>query len=98
MKFTFKTNKSTGKYRSFYPDSCDIKLEGKVVGSIYHADKVRIQLMVVKNDITEDKNRNCIWKNIFLAKTFNDLNEAKNFLNEHIEQIMLKYKLHKLED
>lgn len=96
-KFTFKTEKSTGAYRSFYDDIHYIKYEGKIVGSI-DAKTHQIRLMVYKNDIMEDKNPNCEWKNIFMKNEFDSIPQAKDFLNKHIEQILATYKLHQQED
>jgi len=67
MKFTFKTEKPTGAYRSFFSENHYIKLNKKQVGAI--ADRTwKIRLMVFKDDINEDGNANCQWKWISLKK------------------------------
>lgn len=94
MRFTFKTEKSIGKYRSFYPDSHLIKLNKKEVGLIEHKSPHHIRLMVVKSDINEDGNPNCKWKWITLKKKSKVLQEAKDFLNEYYYRITDEYKLY----
>jgi hypothetical protein len=100
MKFTFKTEKSTGRYRSFYPDSHIIKLNKKQCGIIEESDfktAYRIWLAVEKENINEDNNSNSTWKNIKFKKEFTSLQEAKDFLNENIDVIMKQCKLHLFE-
>jgi hypothetical protein len=97
-KFTFKTIKSTGKYRSFSSNEHNIKLNKKIVGSIDDELPFTIRLMVIKSDINEDKNPNCAWKGITLAHKSNSLQEAKNWLNENAELIQKKYNLYLMED
>jgi hypothetical protein len=88
MKFTFKTEKPTGRHKSLYPDIHYIKLHGHEVGVISHVYPFEIRLKVVKKDINEDGNPNCVWRWVTLAKKSNDLTEAKEYLNNHIETIM----------
>ena len=94
MKFTFKTEKSTGRYRSFYPDHHYIKLKRKEVGRIDDKIPHRIRLQVVKDDINEDENSNCEWIWITLKKESDSLQEAKDFLNANIEVITTKYNIY----
>jgi hypothetical protein len=98
-KFTFKTDKPTGRYRSFSEDQVHIKFNKAKVGEIYpvgryFTDGCKIRLMVEKENINEDNNPNCSWKNIFLKKSFSTIEEAKIWLNKIIEYILKKYKLH----
>jgi hypothetical protein len=51
-------------------------------------------LKIDKMDINEDGNPNCSWRWITLKKQSGSLQTAKDWLNEHIEDIMIKYKLH----
>lgn len=97
MKFTFKTEKSTGAWRSFSPDQHYIKLKKKEVGQIEDKKPYRIRLQVVKDDINEDGNPNCTWKWIRLKKESETLQEAKDFLNAVAGDIIAKYKIN-LED
>ncbi len=94
MKFTFKTEKPTGKYKSFSSPSHLIKLNKKEVGIIGDKSPYKIKLMVVKKDINEDGHPNCKWKWITLKKESKSLQEAKDFLNETIEAVMCAYELH----
>ena len=94
MKFTFKTIKPTGRYRSFEANNHHIKLKRKQLGSIDDKFPHSIRLMVVKKDILEDGNPNCNWKWITLSKKSDSIKEAKEFLNNNIEGIMNKYTLH----
>lgn len=86
MKFTFKANRPTGKYRSFFATTHDIKLKGEVVGEI--DDNLTIRLMILKKDINEDGNPNCKWKWVKLKKKSSTLEEAKEFLNSNIDKII----------
>lgn len=97
MKFTFKTEKETGRYRSFYPDQHFIKLNRKVVGSIDDEFPYAIRLIVVKKDINEDGNPNCEWRWVRLQKESSSLLEAKEFLNNNIDEILKKYSLKQLD-
>ena len=85
-KFTFKTIKSTGRWRSFEGDYILIKLNGKECGNIRDNEQHTIGFMVIKDDIMEDGNKNCIWKWIFLKDKFSSLNEAKEFLNINFDK------------
>jgi len=93
MKFTFKTEKPTGRYKSFFTPSHYIKYKKNIVGSIDFNTPHRIRLMVIKNDINEDGNPNCEWKWISLKKESETLEEAKEFLNENIKSIFTKHKI-----
>ena len=93
-KFTFKTKKATGRYRSFFHDYHIIKLKQKEVGSINDKYPHKIRLMVVKKDINEDGNANCKGKWITLKKESASLQDAKNFLNDMRDLILSKFELH----
>lgn len=86
-KFTFKQNKATGRYRSFFPENTTIKHNGKEVGTIFE-DGFRIQLQVIKKDILEDGNPNCVWKNVLLKYRPTSLQDAKDYLNNNQEKIL----------
>lgn len=100
-KFTFKTEKPTGRYSGFSNSTHYIKLKKHEVGEILkpnvgngqHTD-YKIRLSVLKKDINENEIPNCIWKNIFLKKPFNSLEEAKTFLNDNIDLICERYDLY----
>jgi hypothetical protein len=94
-KFTFKTEKAVGKYRSFYSDFHTIKLNKEVCGTIDDKEPYKISLMVVKDDINEDGNPNCKWKWIASTKEFKTLQEAKDFLSENFEAISSQYTIYK---
>jgi len=95
-KFTFKTDKATGMYRSFHPDHIAIKLNKIKCGGIDDKRPHQIRLQVIKKDIMEDGNPNCKWRNILLKKESNSLQEAKNWLNapEILKIIHEKYTLY----
>lgn len=95
-KFTFKTEKPTGKYASFQSANHIIKLDGKQVGTIDDKAPFTIRLMVIKNDLLEDGNKNCIWKWITLAKISENLDDAKKFVNDSFITLNKKYKLYQL--
>jgi hypothetical protein len=91
MKFTFKTEKSTGRYRTFHSDYHYVKLNKCVVGNISDEEPFKIHLMVIKNDVMEDGNKNCTWKWITLKKESSSLQEAKDFLNKHFSATFQKH-------
>lgn len=93
MKFTFKTEKPTGRYRSFLPEHHYVKLKKQTIGTIDDEQPHEIRLMVVKQDIMEDGNPNCDWKWIQLKAEFKTINEAKEFLNVNFIAINAKWKL-----
>jgi len=95
--FTIKTTRPTGKYKSFYSNLHEVKLKGKVVGSIEDNSTFTIRLMVMKKDIMEDKNPNCEWKWIALKNEFASLNDAKLFLKENYKEITRLFKLKMLD-
>lgn len=92
-KFTFKTEKPTGRYKSFYTEIHYIKLNGKEVGTI-DAEDFRIRLQVIKADIGEDGNRNCPWKWIKLAVKPESLESAKEYLNENFNAIKSSFNIY----
>ncbi len=53
-KFTFKTEKPTGKWKSFSNSNHYIKLNGKEVGTIAHETPFRLSFMVMKTDADKD--------------------------------------------
>lgn len=91
--FTFKTNKPTGPYRSFYDPTHTIKIKKVEVGSIHQQSPHRISLKVTKSSIDEDGNANCPWKWITLKKEFASVEEVKSFLKEHFMDITKKYNI-----
>jgi hypothetical protein len=98
MKFTFKTDHPTGKYKSFEPDYHHIKLNKKDVGYISDEKPYKIRLQVIKENINENGNPNCVWKWATLKKQSETLQEAKDFLNTNFESITQELKLYKLGD
>ena len=94
MKFTFKTDKPTGRYRSFFKSTHHIKLKKKRCGIITDEEPYRIKLQLMGND----ENPNCNWRWATLKVKFESVQEAKDFLNKHIEAILKKYELHFSDD
>ncbi len=94
-KFTFKTEKPTGSYRSFFPNLHYIKWNKKEVGDIDDKNPHTIRLKVYKSDINEDGNPNCLWKWIKFKKQFESVQDAKEWLNspEILEAIQTKFRL-----
>lgn len=92
-KFTFKTNKPTGKFAWVDKNSHYIKLDGISLGSIDDSFPHKIQFKVVKADINEDGNPNCPWKWVRLKKENKDINEAKEWLNNNFELLTNKLNL-----
>lgn len=93
MKFTFKTEKKTGLRRICYPPTHFIKFKKVWVGNISDDFNHRIRFMVLKEDKNEDGNPNSDFKWITLKKTFNSIQEAKEWLNQNIELIFKTFKI-----
>ena len=91
-KFTFKTTKPTGKFKSFETPYHEIFLNKIQVGIIDHLS-FDIRFMVIKKDINEDKNPNCPWKWIQLKRKSNSLQSAKDFILNYNDLIQEKYNL-----
>lgn len=87
-KFTFKTIKPTGRYKSFSSPDHEIKLNGVRVGSINNSPNHIITLMVLKKDINEDGNPNCVFKNVRLTVKNDTLQGAKDYLNNNFQRVM----------
>ena len=92
-KFTFKTDKPTGKYRYFQNSFHNIKLNKILVGSIDDSFPYRIRLKVLKPSINEDNNPNCSWKWISLKADFDSLIAAKSFVLVNGDQIQKQFNL-----
>lgn len=95
-KFTFKTEKPTGKYKSFINNVNNVLFNKKMVGLI-EPDNFKIRLMIVKDDINSDGNPNCPWKWITLSKNNETLQDAQKFLNDNFTNIFIKYTLYQSE-
>lgn len=91
QKFTFKTVKEMGRYRSFYPDQHHIKLNKIDVGYIDDGIGHKIRLKVWGSP---EDNPNSNWRWVKLAKEFNTVSEAKEFLNTNFDLINEKFKLY----
>jgi hypothetical protein len=90
--FTFKTEKPTGRYRSFDSNTNYIKLNKIEIGTISDEAPFIIRLRIIKTDIMENGNKNCPWKWIRLKKESASLKEAKEFLKNNVTGIITKYK------
>lgn len=98
-KFTFKTDKPTGKYSSFYNKTHNVKLGKSEIGLIKGQGKhgaedppYKINLRIIKSDINEDGNPQTSWKWITLKKECQSLDEAKEWLNLNFEKLNSVYK------
>ncbi len=93
LRISFKTNKPTGRYNSFYSAEHIVKVNGKQIGVINDGDW-SIRLMVIKDgDRFTDNNPNCNWKWITLSQKSETFDAAKVFLRAFIEIIDSKYPL-----
>lgn len=90
-KFTFKTEKPTGKWRSFSPTSYYVKYGNDIIGNIYE-EPWRVAIMVMKSNGVEGSNPNCPWMWLRFKDRFESLQAAKDWLNEHFKEITDKYK------
>lgn len=100
MKFTFKKEpRETGLRAVGHPHrSVTIKLKKKKVGMIHApywaSEEYKWKIMLMVED-PEGENRKWHW--ITLKARFDKEQEARDFLNEHIEEIMEKYDLHSMD-
>jgi len=97
-KFTFKKTINTGRYRSFELDYTNIKLGGKIVGTIgetrdSHGYKIRF---MIKKEETKEKPSP--FKSIFFKKLFSTEEEAREYIKTFNDQIQEKFDLYQLED
>ncbi len=90
-KFTFKTNKPTGRFSSFDNPSHDVKLNGKEVGTINDQAPHKISLYVMKTETITDNNPNCPWKRITLKQESTSIQEAKDWLNTNFDLLNRTY-------
>ena len=92
----FKTNKISGKWAWTTNPTYDVIINGSNVGTISHKSvfdkdeklEVGVGFRVVKNDILEDGNSNCIWKTVFLKARFKTVQETKDFITRHLDVIV----------
>lgn len=89
--FTFKKHKKEGAYRSFLLDFTDVKLDGKLVGSIRQLKCGQYEMGLII-----DSNEHPGWKWIFLKSRGQSEDACRNFLKSKFEGICFKYTLHPL--
>lgn len=101
-RFTTKTTKATGRYKSFFSDSHAIKHNKKVIGSIsgtghpLQTAPYKIKLQVIKSDLNKNNNSNCEWECITLKARFDSVDEAKEWIKKPAiaEAILAKYNIY----
>ncbi len=89
----FKTNRPTGKYRSFSATTVDIVEHGKKCGWIQgglRADATQVWLHV------KDENEKCGWKNRCLINHHNSIAEAKQWVKTFWKDISVAHAIHYL--
>lgn len=93
-KFTFKRNPPTGRYRSFEQESQDIKIKGKIVGTI-NEQKGFSEWKV--SFVIEDDIEKCGWRWIRLARKFTSWKTAREWCNLNFLNINQQFKLKQLD-
>jgi len=88
LKLTFKTEKPTIKWKHPFHH---IKLNRIEVGSIDDEFPHYIRLKVIKENLYEDGNPNCIWKWITLQHNSTSVENAKQFMIDNLKPITEKY-------
>jgi len=91
MKFTFKTEKPTGKWKSFEPDHHLIKLKRKECGNITDAAPHVIRFSIKREP---SKTHPAPFHYVTLKKKFDSLDGAKSFLVENTDKIVNQFNLH----
>ena len=93
--FTFKTEKPEGRYRSFFRTTHHIKLNKINVGQIdFRNGKWKVSFMLIKSDIMEDDNPNCVWMWKRLVPEFDNVEQAKSWVkvnSDYIQQTLPIY-------
>lgn len=78
----------------------DIKINGKRCGLIVHPswnsknNDIRIILMVVKNKVDEDGNKNCPWKWATLKYVPTSDDDARELLKKNVDMLVEKINLY----
>ncbi len=104
--FTFK-NAEVYKFSSFFAGSSKIKFQGNVIGNItelrnnfahdYGENNYKWEIRIaVKKERTEKNNSNFEWKKV--AKKFDTLQDAKNFINENKNLFHKQFNFHFLDE
>ena len=95
MKFTFKKHKAETGLRAvgYGRQSMDIKLDGKVVGTIsapnwQTPDGLWRILLMVKRKEAPTKNEPCTWEWIVLKFKAPTEEECRKFINDNMQQII----------
>lgn len=88
MKFTFKKNLPTGRYKSFLDTQVTIKLGRKEIGYYILSDEITVNLMVYKTPEELSKAPNCSWKWCKLKRTFSSEEEVREFLQSNLKKIL----------
>ena len=101
VKLSFKKGgRNTGLYAIGTPyNSTEIKINKKIVGQIlppsWNSNNKgwQVMLMIVKKDIMEDGNKNCVWRYITFKKEFEKEELARIWLKDNIDGIMEKWNI-----
>jgi hypothetical protein len=102
--FIFKKVRPSGKWSSFEAqNNYDIKYDGKIVGDIseqrsigttkLNDGKFTVGFMIIKKDIMEDGNPNCVWRWARMKPKFDTPEDAQKWILENQERILSSYKL-----
>ena len=99
--FTFKKTIHEGRYRSFERERHDIKIKGKVVGSISEAHHTSITTgfgvsFAISRQPTKENPALFRWWN--MKTRFGDAAEAKAFLRQHFDNIVGALDLYSFEE
>ena len=91
-KFTFKTEKPKGRWKSFDHDIYHIKLNKVEIGMFVTVGEVfRVRLRVMKTDKITDSNPNCPWKWIHLKGDFKTLQDGKDWVKRNTTGLLKKF-------
>lgn len=94
--FSIREIKPTGKWKSFSESEYQVKLDKQIVGELVYKKSFKVRLMVIKKDINEDGNPNCIWRwAILKTSELKTKEEVKSWLNENATAIIAHFNLHK---
>lgn len=102
----FKIDRPTGKRKAFSSPTYYVIINKIDVGTISHKSnldrsdrlEVGVSFRVLKDDILEDGNSNCVWRNLTLKARFNTAQEMKDFLTKNLDKIVSSLKLYDTEE
>lgn len=92
MRLSFKKMAKEGRYRSFQKDYTEIKADGKYCGFISEVghEQYRVGFKILKKDILEDNNPNCVWRIFKCKSVYKNEDAARDWIKHNWKAISEK--------